>query len=224
MAEDTLTVADRQLRDRIAERLQRFPRRAATGAGTAAAVVLGVTELGHGAGVDGLADHARWQTAPALLLTRRPQTMRRHAGQWALPGGRVDPGETLLEAGLRELQEEVGLAPGPEAVLGQLDDFVTDSGFVMTPLVLWLGPAERLQLAPEEVASAHRIPLAELQRPDAPRLDPINDSPHPVLRMPIGTDSIATPTAALLYQFAEVCLADRQTRVGHYAQPHFARR
>lgn len=224
MADDTLAVADRQLRDQVTARLARFARREASGAGTAAAVILGITELGFGAAVDGLPRHDQWQAAPALLLTRRPKTMRRHAGQWALPGGRVDAGESVLQAGLRELQEEVGLQVGPEAVLGRLDDFVTDSGFVMTPLVVWLGTARELVLAPEEVASAHRIPLAELQRQDAPRLDAIDDSPHPVLRMPIGTDSIATPTAALLFQFAEVCLADRQTRVGHYAQPHFARR
>ena len=48
--------------------------------------------------------------------------MNRHAGQWALPGGRVDPGETALDAALRELDEELGIRVGPESVVGWLDD------------------------------------------------------------------------------------------------------
>ncbi|MEM1228975.1 MAG: CoA pyrophosphatase [Pseudomonadota bacterium] len=224
MTDDTRPFAPSQLRAQLQTRLAAFPRQAATDAGTPAAVVLGVTELGYGADVAGLPRYADWQRAPALLLTRRAATLRRHAGQWALPGGRLDPGETLAEAALRELREEVGLALDAGALLGQLDDFVTASGFVMTPFVAWLGAARDLQPAPAEVASIHRIPLTELQRKDAPRLSPISDSEHPVLRMPIGADSIAAPTAALLYQFEQVLLAGVPTRVAHYAQPHFARR
>src|SRR5215204_7210329 len=58
-----------------------------------------------------------------FILTRRLATLRRHSGQWALPGGRVEPGETPLAAALRELHEEVGLALEADAVLGRLDDF-----------------------------------------------------------------------------------------------------
>lgn len=189
-----------------------------------AAVVLGITELGLGADVRGLAGFSDWQPAPALLLTRRSAKLRRHAGQWALPGGRLDPGETPAAAGLRELEEEVGVSVPASALLGRLDDYATESGFIIRPLVVWLGSAKALALDATEVASAHRIPFTELQRADAPRLVPIDDNEHPVLRMPVGDDHIATPTAALLYQFRELCLLGRHTPVNHYAEPHFARK
>src|ERR1700761_1339988 len=74
---------------------------------------------------------------PCLLITRRAARLRAHAGQWALPGGRRDAGETAVEGALRELAEEVGLELGPGAVLGLLDDYVTRSGSVMTPVICW---------------------------------------------------------------------------------------
>ncbi len=190
----------------------------------AAAVVIGVTEVGLGAEVGSLPSYSDWCSDPAVLLTRRSARLRNHPGQWAFPGGRVDPGETLVQAALRELSEEVGLTIEARQVLGHLDDFATQSGFVMSPVVVWLGAASALTINPDEVASAHRVPFSELLRDDAPRLSVIEDSEHPVLRMPIGEDSIAAPTAAILYQFAEVCLRGRDTRVAHYSQPHFARR
>src|ERR1700761_9677828 len=68
---------------------------------------------------------------PSVLLTRRNARLRAHAGQWALPGGRREPGETPVEGALRELAEEVGLRLGPGSVLGLLDDFVTRSGYLI---------------------------------------------------------------------------------------------
>lgn len=187
-----------------------------------AAVALVVVEEGHGAEVHGLARLPAWSRAPALLLTRRAADLRQHAGQWALPGGRIDADESPETAALRELQEEVGLQLDADAVLGRLDDYVTRSGYAITPVVVWAGRADALQPNPQEVASVHRIAVAELMRDDAPILNRIPQSPHPVLRMPIGTGWIAAPTAALLYQFREVCVAGRQTRVSHFEQPVFA--
>jgi hypothetical protein len=107
-------------------------------------------------------------------------------------------------------------------VLGRLDDFATRSGFVMTPIVVWGGPGLDLWPNPQEVASVHRIPLSEFLRLDAPQLDASAAGEHPVLRMPVGDDHIAAPTAAIIYQFREVCLLGRPTRVAHFEQPEFA--
>lgn len=168
--------------------------------------------------------HERWQTRAALILTRRSSLLRDHAGQWALPGGRIDEGETPEETALREMDEEVGLLLGADAVIGRLDDFVTRSGYVITPVVVWAGPGRELARNPAEVESIHRIPIDEFMRADAPLLESIPESDRPVLRMPVGDSWIAAPTAALLYQFREVCIAGRATRVAHFDQPLFARR
>lgn len=211
------------LRERIAAALEAFAVRLHDGSvGRAAAVAVTVADLGHGADLAGLPVHADWRDDAALLLTRRSRKLRNHAGQWALPGGMIDAGETPETAALRELQEEIGLRLGADAILGRLDDFVTRSGFAMSPVVVWAGPTRDLRPNPDEVASIHRIPLTEFGRPDAPMLEKTDAGEHPVLRMPVGNSWIAAPTAAVLYQFREVCLAGRDTRVAHFDQPRFA--
>ena len=159
---------------------------------------------------------------PCFVLTRRNRELRRHSGQWALPGGRVDPGESAEEAALRELDEEVGLPLSEAAVLGCLDDYPTRSGFVITPVVLWGGPGAELDPNPEEVAEAHRVPIAELERPEVPQLRSIPESDRPVISLPLLDSNIHAPTAAILYQLREVAIWGRETRVAHYEQPVFA--
>ncbi|MCA9641298.1 MAG: CoA pyrophosphatase [Myxococcales bacterium] len=159
---------------------------------------------------------------PAFILTQRARELSHHPGQFALPGGRMDPGETPMLAARRELAEEVGLQLSGEQVLGCLDDFETRSGFRMTPVVLWGGEAPALTAAPAEVGAIHRIPLAMLERDDLIDLWPIPESDRPVLSMRLGELRIFAPTAALIYQFREVALFDRETRVAHYEQPVFA--
>ncbi len=187
-----------------------------------AAVAITITDTGHGADLPGMPVHDDWSKAAALLLTRRSAKLRNHPGQWAFPGGRLDPGETPVETALREMREEVALDVAADRVLGRLDDFVTRSGFVMTPIVVWAGQGAQTTPNPGEVESVHRIPVSEFLREDAPWLDSMEGSEHPVLRMPVGDDYIAAPTAALIYQFREVCLLGRDTRVAHFEQPQFA--
>lgn len=159
-----------------------------------------------------------------ILLTRRPATLRRHAGQFALPGGRLDDGETVEEAALRELREELGLVLEPDDILGALDDFPTRSGFCITPIVAWGGEALELVPDPVEVARVYRIPLVELDSPSIPHLELARDGEPPVMSAPLPTTGgqVYAPTAAMLYQFREIALNGRPTRVAHLGQPRFA--
>lgn len=164
-------------------------------------------------------------TAPeqaALVLTRRASKLKHHSGQWAFPGGRLEGGETPEAAALRELSEEVGLRLDEHRIIGRLDDFKTRSGFVITPVVVWGGADAVMHPNPAEVASIHRIPVAEFMRNDAPILENAPHGGDPVLLMPVGDSWIAAPTAAILYQFREVAVLGKDTRVVHYDQPLFA--
>jgi 8-oxo-dGTP pyrophosphatase MutT (NUDIX family) len=158
----------------------------------------------------------RW----CLLVTRRAAGLRAHGGQWALPGGRVDPGESAVDGALRELREEVGLVLGPDAVLGLLDDYGTRSGYVITPVVCWAGPTGELVPAEAEVAEIHHIPLDELDVP--PRFVAIPESDAPVIQLPLLGGYVHAPTAAVVYQFCQVACRGLHTRVAHLEQPVFA--
>jgi len=193
-------------RSAVAARLASFPRLAANLPELSqAAVALCVTEH------DGM---------PSLLLTRRAAGLRAHASQWALPGGRRDAGETAAEGALRELAEEVGLSLGPEAVLGLLDDYVTRSGYVMTPVVCWAGQVGELMGAEAEVASVHQVPLADLDV--EPRFISIPESGAPVIQLPLFGGYLHAPTAAVVHQFCRIACRGEVKRVAHYEQPVFA--
>jgi ADP-ribose pyrophosphatase YjhB (NUDIX family) len=153
------------------------------------------------------------------VLTRRALTMRRGAGNYALPGGAFEPGEDAVAAAVRETAEELGVIIEHAASLGLLDDFVTLGGHLVTPVVLWSITSLALRPDPAEVQDAWLVPVAELNHRQSPRRERHPDGGEPILRMYARGHWINPPTAAWLYQFREVGLHGRHTRVGNMGQP-----
>lgn len=161
---------------------------------------------------------------PSFLLTRRALHLRGGAGNYALPGGHLDPGEDAIEAARRETWEELGVAIGREAVLGQLDDFVTLRGQVVTPVVFWTSEQLCLKPNPDEVHDAWFVPLSDLDHPRAPRRERNPAGGPSILRMFARGSWINPPTAAWLFQFREVCLHGRACRTDAIGQPSWTAR
>lgn len=97
-----------------------------------------------------------------VLLTRRADTLARHTGQVAFPGGRADPGESAVETALREAKEEVGLDPRHVRPIGLGDPYETVTGFRVIPVVAFVTPPFALAPAPAEVAEVFEPPFAWL--------------------------------------------------------------
>ena len=192
---------DEALRRQLLGNIERFDHRQVDNEElTHAAVALTVVDSRHGA---------------SFLLTRRTATLNAHSRQFALPGGRLDPGENAIEAALRELHEEMGVELGEDYVLGVLDDYPTRSGDLITPVVVWAGGTVKVTPQPSEVERVHVVTLERLARPETPEFASIPESERPLIRLNIARAKVHAPTAAVIYQFREVCLFGRETRVDH---------
>jgi 8-oxo-dGTP pyrophosphatase MutT (NUDIX family) len=143
---------------------------------------------------------------PAVLLTKRNERLRRHAGQVSFPGGRIDPGDAdATAAALREAWEEIALDPARVEVLGRLGDFLTGTGFRITPVVGLIPPGLTLRPEPDEVAAAFEFPLHVLLDPRAPRreVQERNGIVREVWVWPHPEHYIWGATAAILVHVAE---------------------
>ncbi|MFZ3006162.1 MAG: CoA pyrophosphatase [Phenylobacterium sp.] len=194
----------------IAANLAAFPRRALDPTGRRRAAVAIVLSARDG--------------ELTYLLTRRALTMRRGAGNYALPGGNLEPGEDAVTAAIRETSEELGVAITPREALGMLDDFLTLGGHIVTPVVFWSDETLSLNPDPTEVDRAWFEPVERLNHPDSPMSEDHPDGGEPILRMFADDNWINPPTAAWLYQFREVALHGRLIRVSMIGQPEWTAR
>jgi len=197
------------LRDRVVGHLSAFPRREIAADGLRlAAVAIVISPV---------------KRTPTFMLTRRALTLRRNAGNYALPGGNYEPGEDAVAAAIRETSEELGVALPRDAALGLLDDFRTLGGHRVTPVVCWSDTELDLRPDPTEVHQAWRIPLKELDHPSSPRRLPREGGGDPILQMRLRRSWVNAPTAAWIYQFREVALHGRWTRLDGVGQPEWTR-
>lgn len=113
---------------------------------------------------------------PGILLTKRNARMKSHPGQVSFPGGRIDPEDAHAEAAaLREAEEEIALDRAHVRILGRMADYVTGTGYRITPILGLLPPGLTYRPAPEEVEAVFELPIHVLLDPNAPRREP-----HPV--------------------------------------------
>ena len=113
---------------------------------------------------------------PSILLTKRTAHLKKHAGQVSFPGGRIDPEDAHPEAAaLREAEEEIALNPSDVPVLGRMADYVTGTGYRITPVLGLLPPGLSYRPSPDEVEAVFELPIHVLLDPNAPRREP-----HPV--------------------------------------------
>ena len=151
-------------------------------------------------------------SGPAVLLTRRADSLCRHSGALELPGGPATRWESASGAARRQLADNLAIHLPPESILGLLDDYVIHYRLVITPVVLWAGPVGVQRVPGMEILA---VPFAELD------VEPVflasAEADHPAIRLPLHGEWLHAPTAAILHQFRELILHRRPTRVAHLA-------
>ncbi|MCV3243956.1 8-oxo-dGTP pyrophosphatase MutT (NUDIX family) [Mesorhizobium robiniae] len=160
---------------------------------------------------------------PAFLLTLRNSKMRSHAGQYALPGGRANDGEMPIETVIRECDEEIGLKLREEQAIGSLDVYVSQSGYVITPVVFVVLSDAAFNINPEEVTEMFRIKLSDVTGERGAQFSDELGGGANLIRLPLFDHHLHAPTAAMIYQLLEL-LAGRYTAVSHLVAPDFATR
>lgn len=158
---------------------------------------------------------------PHILLVERAATLRSHAGQWGLPGGRRDAGETREQTACRELEEELGIPQADMWVEGRLDDFQTRSGYVISPVVVSC-PADVVpRPSPDEIAGCFSIRLSDLVATERFVWFDVAETGRPSVKMHTNGAFLYAPAAAILLQFRALLLGSL-IRVQHVEQPLFA--
>ncbi len=152
--------------------------------------------------------------APGVLLTKRTSHLSAHAGQVSFPGGRIDPEDDSTEAAaLREAWEEIGLDAGSVQVLGRMGDYITGTGYRITPVLAVIPPGLRYQPSAHEVEEVFELPMTVVLDPDAPRRQRqhVNGRWREYWVWPHPDHYIWGATAAILVHLAERL---RQGRIG----------
>jgi 8-oxo-dGTP pyrophosphatase MutT (NUDIX family) len=147
-----------------------------------------------------------------VVLTRRSWQLRTHRGEISFPGGRMEPGETAVEAALREAEEEVALDPATATVVGELDHLATVvSRSLIVPVVVTLPGRPVLHPASAEVERVLTVPLAELLREDTYHEERWGTPPldRPLHFFELDDETVWGATGRMLFQLLEIATRDR---------------
>jgi 8-oxo-dGTP pyrophosphatase MutT (NUDIX family) len=166
-----------------------------------------------------------WASALPLcfLLIQRSSALSSHAGQYGLPGGKVEKGESFEQALIREVNEEIGLDIGAQHIIGRVDDYGTRSGYSIRPFVVWYGADMVPTPDPGEVACLLHVPVSALTGPAIPTLLTFPGVEKPVIQLPLGGERVIhAPTGAILFQFGQWVMRGTRVRSDAYSEPSFA--